>query len=713
MGILPGFWRGSTNFTAAIYSCIIPAVCIGGVEQICSNTNEGPLCSLCKPGYYMGSAHVCTVCPKEQISYAWVVFISILLVLFVLLQLYLVVRSSRHLAFAELKVAREADGIVVNDEDEDSDYDEDEENYEEFEAEKRMQGVVDNPYLITGQQAAPPDFTYKLKIVLGFAQICSNIATSLDIQWPPSVKSFLASFDTANVDYISLSSVDCVNKVSYYDKFLVTALVPLLIGAILLIIYGVYKLYLYLNRSTMNEFDTSYEDQSLNVNKIRAWRLLLFILFFIYPSVSSTILLLYVCKNIDNTWFLLADFKTHCYDATYFNYAYLGILFILIFPIGIPLFFFYLLYTNKDNLNDKKTQVQLGILYAGYQSSIWWFELIDMAHKLLLTSILAFLPQNYQMPCGMVFAIIYLIILLIAHPYIRKADDRLHIFAQIEIFLLMFGGYVYYSKGGFEETVTDVAVSIALIMIAVFFFAYFLLTMSNALYKKFQMWSLKHVRIGGRDLRKHFHNVFKNNNTVEDMWRSIRILDKNTMHINPLARDAATVGVRSVSINRSTEALYRTNDLDDTIELPSVGTGHFYSKNMNSDSEKSVEIELPTLSKSKAASLSQFPSFYKPVEFDKNRNFIISSEMPDSTNGVKNTPSCDENIMVRRLSSVSSMPSSKRDSFDGINRRKSINDRRMSDASLKLGDLALTASILLNVFILKLMIRRFRRFEGF
>lgn len=35
-------------------------------------------------------------------------------------------------------------------------------------------------------------------------------------------------------------------------------------------------------------------------------------------------------------------------------------------------------------------------------AQVSWFELVDMAHKLILTSLLAFFPSDYEMPIGMV-----------------------------------------------------------------------------------------------------------------------------------------------------------------------------------------------------------------------------------------------------------------------------------------------------------------------
>jgi hypothetical protein len=49
-----------------------------------------------------------------------------------------------------------------------------------------------------------------------------------------------------------------------------------------------------------------------------------------------------------------------------------------------------------------------------------------MIHKLLMTSILAFFDDAWQLPGGMIIATIYLVILLVAMPYLRE-EVHIHI----------------------------------------------------------------------------------------------------------------------------------------------------------------------------------------------------------------------------------------------------------------------------------------------
>jgi hypothetical protein len=112
-----------------------------------------------------------------------------------------------------------------------------------------------------------------------------------------------------------------------------------------------------------------------------------------------------------------------------------------------------------------------------------WFELVDMMHKLILTSILPFFPAGVQMPLGMGVVFGYAILILITQPYFRKSDDRLHLCAQTEIFLLMMAGFIFYN-GDALDLASDAVLSIFLIIVIAVFVGLFFTQTANLLVKK-------------------------------------------------------------------------------------------------------------------------------------------------------------------------------------------------------------------------------------
>lgn len=121
---------------------------------------------------------------------------------------------------------------------------------------------------------------------------------------------------------------------------------------------------------------------------------------------------------------------------------------LLLYPVGVPAYFLIILVRAKTSFRTPETRAELGFLYDGYATDTWWFELVDMAHKLCLTSLLGFFPTDLQLPgesmirapsnpsqcvttVGMCITCLYTVIILVRKPYYRKGDDRLHLFAQV------------------------------------------------------------------------------------------------------------------------------------------------------------------------------------------------------------------------------------------------------------------------------------------
>lgn len=322
-------------------------------------------------------------------------------------------------------------------------------------------------------EPTPPrqDFTGVLKIFLGFLQIVTSVASGLDMQWPSTYKTFMGYFAIVNFDFIlsSVTSSDCISFMTYYKKYLFITLAPI---CVLLAVMIFYKLPAYLEILC---FRNQSQQERVRA-KMRFWKLLLYCLFLIYPAVSSTILRLYICKDIDGQGYLLADVRVRCYTDTWNLYTLASIPLILIYPVGIPVFFYVLLRTNRHNLGDKHIQAQLGFLYASYTAQCWWFEMADTFHKLFVTSVLAFFPKEAQLPIGMSAVVLYLMLLLYLSPYLRKHDDILHALVQVEILLIIMVGFVFQSQpsGSAYSDFDDVVISLALIVVTAVVFVGFI-----------------------------------------------------------------------------------------------------------------------------------------------------------------------------------------------------------------------------------------------
>jgi hypothetical protein len=213
---------------------------------------------------------------------------------------------------------------------------------------------------------------------------------------------------------------------------------------------------------------------------LQFWTLSLYILFLSYPTVSATILRHYICKEIDfgtsgSETYLFTDLRVACWTNIWTFFAVISFFLVLVYPIGIPFFFWKQLYANRNRLHRPDVKARLGFLYAGYQYDYWYFELVDMAHKLLLSAGLAFLPVEIQLPGGMVVACLYMMILLYCKPYARQSDDSLHQLVQCELIIFLMVGWTIYNMPSAElSDRDDAAMGVLLIGVCALLIATFL-----------------------------------------------------------------------------------------------------------------------------------------------------------------------------------------------------------------------------------------------
>jgi uncharacterized membrane protein YciS (DUF1049 family) len=192
--------------------------------------------------------------------------------------------------------------------------------------------------------------------------------------------------------------------------------------------------------------------------------------------VSSHVLRFFVCKNIDEDTYLIADFTIRCTDTKWLSWLTYVLVMVGIYPVGVPSFFFWVLSKNRLKLTEPTVKMQLGFLYEAFNLDAWYFEVVDMCHKLTMTSLLAFLPLDAQMPLGMFVVTTYLWIILLRQPYLRRDDDMLHLFVQVELYLIVLAGYILTSLGTIAlDEKTDIILSTVLIMMSVGLLVAFLL----------------------------------------------------------------------------------------------------------------------------------------------------------------------------------------------------------------------------------------------
>jgi hypothetical protein len=189
------------------------------------------------------------------------------------------------------------------------------------------------------------------------------------------------------------------------------------------------------------------------------WKVVLFFLFLVYPSVSSTLLKLYRCDLVEGVYYLMADYRVICYDDSWWPYGIWGFVMMLVYPIGVPLLYYILLWSNSEALHDENhpdhgpVSTKLKFIYKAYEPEYWYFELVWLAYKLLLTGVIIFARPNTtaQVAYGFVLAIFFMCIHVQSNAFVKDEEDRLQFISVLAIVLTLFGGLVYKSDMSNED----------------------------------------------------------------------------------------------------------------------------------------------------------------------------------------------------------------------------------------------------------------------
>ncbi|CAN0480838.1 unnamed protein product, partial [Scytosiphon promiscuus] len=139
----------------------------------------------------------------------------------------------------------------------------------------------------------------------------------------------------------------CLLSTNFYGRLLLATILPLLVLAILALAYHAAK----------GKYPISSQ-QRLTVWS-RHLSAGLVVVFFVYSSVSSTILQTFVCENIAGCWYLQADYSISCKSTTHIAYMVYAFGMCLVYPVGIPVSFCWWLVRNRKDLqtSDRKTMV--------------------------------------------------------------------------------------------------------------------------------------------------------------------------------------------------------------------------------------------------------------------------------------------------------------------------------------------------------------------
>ena len=380
------------------HKCPRPESCQGGFNSTCNVGYEGPLCEVCSPGYYK-QLKTCRECPSKT----WMIAqLSVIAAVIVIITAVVVWRGRKQ---AKKKQGRSLVDIVLG----------------------------------------------RLKIVIGFYQVIFGVLEAFAyIKWPDSLSLIGKYSEMLQLNIFQIAPINClfpILKVNAFGRLFAMLGINAAVIIIAIITYGIRKALL-----TRKTFQSRGEKvKKISESKQLAYRTVFFFLFVTYLSTFSKTasVLPLACRKLcydENSekcdTFLKVDFNIKCSSQEFQRsviVAYCSILYIMFLPIVVLAVLWRHQRSLKkygDGSDNEATYSQhsnpeivtgLRFLFANYNNHSWYWELVETARKVTLTSGIILIGSESRAYIGLacVMSGLYAMFFAFKRPIAEPSENKL------------------------------------------------------------------------------------------------------------------------------------------------------------------------------------------------------------------------------------------------------------------------------------------------
>ena len=313
-------------------------------DESCAINNEGPLCAVCSENYfYVSSTNTCQTCHESTAWFdSFTICVLIISSIGLLLGVYRVQCKMREqnitsfneaIIFAVLKL-KLLDASVF---------------------ESAPLAVEENISMLRKRLRALG------KVYISFFQILSTIPSVLSFDELPEVhRNQLAALDAAFNIGISRSAIyACLSgaKLDFIDRLLMDTIYPMVV---LVLFICVYYLHVTVKLKVNPPLPPSSDSTAFTSLRSKYVGVFLFFTYLILPSLTATIFETFPCQNVDpdgveggDNRYLRADYSISCHSSRYKFARVWAVLMIFVYVLGLPGFYAYLLYCNRDEIRSR------------------------------------------------------------------------------------------------------------------------------------------------------------------------------------------------------------------------------------------------------------------------------------------------------------------------------------------------------------------------
>jgi len=186
---------------------------------------------------------------------------------------------------------------------------------------------------------------------------------------------------------------------------------------------------------------------------------------------------------------VIADLRMKCFSNEHLLWCILfGVPIILIWSIGIPLTAFFILYTNRHDLNSPKVKRYYLMIYQGFKNDRYFWELVNTIRKVSILAINVFLSRE-----RLAYRIIFLTLLLFLfyrlqirmEPYKNLINNQLERIEIIAGTFTLYGGIVFVQDQTHVNFI-EIIVFILIMGINIYFVLFWIYCMLNTFKHNYQ-----------------------------------------------------------------------------------------------------------------------------------------------------------------------------------------------------------------------------------
>jgi hypothetical protein len=289
------------------------------------------------------------------------------------------------------------------------------------------------------------------KIVIGFYQVTSGTLNAYSyIKWPTALTKFMKFADVVQLNIFKLVPIECLRQSIRITPYFGLVIYVSLDVIVILFAIG----YFFIRKTYMNDKD---KNKKLSTCKANCYRAVFLFLFVTYPATCEKVFQVLpasctkVCDDQNNcSWFLHSDYSIKCFTNFYDGFVILAY-FALLIPIAFPVITIVLLWkycrNTVDNFSDiakyenikvkeskrkhLKHEISVGMrfIYENYSTDCWYWEVIELIRKVILTSVLVYSGQDGRLFLGVtaIFSGFYAVLFAHAKPIPHMFENWLHL----------------------------------------------------------------------------------------------------------------------------------------------------------------------------------------------------------------------------------------------------------------------------------------------